>query len=264
MKLWVLSDLHTEFGEAFHPQEAPEGAGACVAAGDFTSDVRASVRLLSQVPLPVVFVPGNHEYYGQDMEERLAEAREAAAETGNVHLLDDDVAVIGGVRFIGSTLWTDFRLEGVRDLAMRHALSSMNDFRLISRRAGVRFTPAHSVSLHEKSRRFLSDVLRIPFGGPSVVVTHHCPHPGSVHPRYRGDLLNAAFTSDLTDVIEAGRPELWIHGHTHARMDYQVGVTRILCNPRGYPRENREFDPQLVVDAEEPVPAGDPEPSRGA
>lgn len=52
---------------------------------------------------------------------------------------------------------------------------------------------------------------------------------------------------DLTDVIEDGRPALWVHGHTHDSCDYELGATRIVCNPRGYEDENSAFDPELVV-----------------
>ncbi|MCJ2054098.1 hypothetical protein [Methylobacterium sp. J-070] len=60
--------------------------------------------------------------------------------------------------------------------------------------------------------------------------------------------MNPAFASDLAGLIDAGRPDLWIHGHVHACTDHRVGATRILCNPRGYDRENGRFDPALVVE----------------
>jgi len=88
----------------------------------------------------------------------------------------------------------------------------------------------------------------VPFAGATVVVTHHAPHPGSLHARYKADLLSPAFISDLTAVIESGRPDLWVHGHTHHTFDYTVGPTRIVCNSRGYGEENHDFDRALVVE----------------
>ncbi|TSE13470.1 hypothetical protein C1D09_003815 [Mesorhizobium intechi] len=80
-----------------------------------------------------------------------------------------------------------------------------------------------------------------------IAATHHLPHAKSIPSRFEGDLLNAAFASDLSEVIESGRPALWVHGHTHDSCDYKVGSTRIICNPRGYEDENGAFDPALVV-----------------
>ena len=81
-----------------------------------------------------------------------------------------------------------------------------------------------------------------------MVVTHHAPHPGSLHPRYADDMLSAAFVSDLSSIIEAGQPALWVHGHVHTSFDYRVGATRVLCNPHGYGAENPDFEPSLVVE----------------
>lgn len=79
------------------------------------------------------------------------------------------------------------------------------------------------------------------------MVTHHLPHPRSLPEAFNGDLLNAAFASDLSDVIEAGAPALWLHGHMHDSCDYMVHRTRVISNPRGYGDENSAFDTQLVV-----------------
>jgi Icc-related predicted phosphoesterase len=81
-----------------------------------------------------------------------------------------------------------------------------------------------------------------------VVVTHHAPHPLSVHPRYAGSALNASFASDLSEMMELWQPELWVHGHVHDTFDYVVRNTRVVCNPRGYGTENPAFDPALVVE----------------
>lgn len=86
------------------------------------------------------------------------------------------------------------------------------------------------------------------FDGPTVVVTHHAPHPGSVHPGFTNDLLTPSFVSDLSSEIERWQPDLWVHGHVHDSFDYRVGRTRVLCNPRGCGDENRDFNPGLVVE----------------
>jgi Icc-related predicted phosphoesterase len=101
--------------------------------------------------------------------------------------------------------------------------------------------------MHRDSRRFIDAALKsVP--GPTVVVTHHLPHPRSIPGRFKGDLLNAAYASDLSDLIEQGQPVLWAHGHTHDSSNYRVGSTRIVCNPKGYDNENKSFDPALIVE----------------
>src|SRR5690606_38305588 len=87
-----------------------------------------------------------------------------------------------------------------------------------------------------------------PFDGRTVVVTHHGPHPGSVHTRYENAAVNGAFVSDLSSLIKAGRPDLWVHGHVHDTFDYRVGSTRVVANPKGYRNENPLFDPAMVID----------------
>ena len=104
--------------------------------------------------------------------------------------------------------------------------------------------------LHKRSRAFIEAELAKPFEGATVVVTHHAPHPRSMHSHYGSDLLSAAYVSDLTAVIEAGQPNLWVHGHVHENFDYRVGATRVVCNPHGYGVENQKFDPGLVIEAE--------------
>ncbi len=97
----------------------------------------------------------------------------------------------------------------------------MNDYRQISwqRNPWKRFLPIHAYRLHHESRAFLERELAAN-PAPTVVVTHHLPHPRSLPARFKGDLLNAAYASDLSDVIEAGAPALWVHGHTHDSCDY--------------------------------------------
>lgn len=253
MKLWILSDLHLEVASLERPLDVPAGAEVCVVSGDVTNSVAKGVRWLAEnIPMPVVYVAGNHEFYRNSVVEGLRDGKEEAKLHPGVHFLDDDVVNIGGVRFVGATLWTDFELMGMRPLAMQHAHGAMNDYRAISWRKEPweRFLPRHTYEMHVKSRRFLADALRIPHDGPTVVVTHHCPHPLSVHPKYRGDLLNAAFCSDLSEMMAPGKPDLWVHGHTHDSFDYEAEGVRVVCNPRGYARENRAFDAGLVLDTD--------------
>jgi len=245
MKLHVLSDLHTEFAN-FSPPGTD--ADVVVLAGDIgvgLGGIEWAVRRFSEVP--VIYVPGNHEFYDHDI--GLTDELKATA-PANIHILNNDKLELDGVRFVGSTLWTDFKLHGEGEawFARRRAMRLMEDFTLI-RNGGRRLTPEDSVAVHETSKAWLVGELESEFDGPTVVVTHHLPASTSIAKRYTNDPLNPAFASRLEDVIEKYRPELWIHGHTHVPCDYELFDTRIVCNPGGYPGENRrsEFRDDLVV-----------------
>lgn len=250
MRIWVLSDLHLEFADLPEPLEPPD-ADVCVMAGDLCRGIDNGVRWLAEniVPaMPCIYVAGNHEFYKGSIKEGIEAGRAAAKETPGVHFLENDVVTIGGVRFLGATLWTDFRIDGAPEAAMDHARGRMNDYRQIAwqKNPWQRFLPVHSYRLHQDSKAFLApELASSPL--PTVVVTHHLPHPGSVPERFVGDPTNAAYASDLSDIIDASRPALWVHGHTHDSCDYSVGSTRVVSNPKGYSDENRAFDRKLVV-----------------
>lgn len=246
MKLHVLSDLHIEFSD-FSPPET--SADVVVLAGDIgvgTSGIEWAARQFREKP--VIYTPGNHEYHHHDIGiiDQLRSGTPA-----NIHVLDHDDYEIDGVRFLGTTLWTDFKLHGEGDawFARQRAKRSIDDFTSI-RHGDRRFTPEDAVRLHESGRAWLVDELRKDFDGPTIVVTHHLPATPSIAGQYRNDPSNPAFASRLEDIIEEYRPELWIHGHTHAPCDYQIFGTRVVCNPRGYPLESsaRGFASGLVVE----------------
>ena len=252
MKVQVFSDLHIDVA-AIRPITVAADIDAVAVAGDVCQGAEqgfAVLRRIVPMQVPIVFIMGNHEFYRRCLPDELARAR-AAAPLYGVHLLENDVVAFGGVRFVGAALWTDYCLFGETNtpLAMQAARNGLNDHRRIAwaKHPWQRFRPQEALLLHRRSVDFITAELARPFAGPTVVVTHHAPHPGSLHPRYANDLLSAAFVSDLTATMEAGRPSLWLHGHVHTSFDYHVGETRVLCNPHGYGNENPDFDPNLVV-----------------
>ena len=246
MKLHVLSDLHTEFCD-FDPPATD--ADAVILAGDIgvgTGGIEWAARQYPETP--VVYVPGNHEYYGHDIG---SADRLYAAAPANVHVLNDEALELSGVRFLGTTLWTDFRLYGEDEawFSRQQARAWIVDFRSI-RNGSRAFTPEDSVRIHESSKAWLTGELDKAFDGPTVVVTHHLPAMPSIAAQYENDPLSPAFASRLEGVIEQYRPDLWIHGHTHVACDYEIFGTRVVCNPRGYPSETaaRGFAPGLVLE----------------
>ncbi|WP_353506388.1 metallophosphoesterase [Variovorax sp. J31P207] len=277
MRLLILSDLHAEF-ETF---EAPKDLDYDVAilAGDISSPGRVVARWLRDPTrfgeMPIVQIAGNHEYYESVLDEEGAEMRRQAKEQG-VHFLDCDEVVIAGVRFLGCTLWTDFRLridnpgfagQQVRLLSDRHrsmmeCLRYLADYSAIrvddphtaNSRGSRRLVPMDTLRLHRQHRSWLRRKLAEPFEGPTVVVTHHAPHRKSLAPRYVDDWSSGGFVSEMRpEFFEV--PVLWVHGHTHDSFDYEVGNCRVISNPRGYLNwhgefENKAFNPGLVVEVE--------------
>jgi hypothetical protein len=272
MKLWVMSDLHLECAALDLPD--PGAFDVAVLAGDIAGPGTAVPGWVRSTPVlrrakAVVWVCGNHEYYDALLPQR-AQAMRAAAKAVDVpplHLLDGDFAVVDGVRFVGCTLWTDFALridtpQGARadpERAIGVARSRMADYRAIAWPDGDdplrrrRLRPEDTMRVHAEQRRWLQLELQRPFDGPTVVVTHHAPHRGSLAPRYAADWISAAYVSELPDAV-FDTPVLWVHGHTHCSRDHVVGRCRVVCNPRGYALagralpENAAFDPALVID----------------
>ena len=253
MRIQVLSDFHVDVRPGYTPELAA-GADVVIVAGDVCEGPANGMEWLRRhipLPTPIIMVAGNHEFYNYG----LLDERAAAADTASIHgitFLDDSSAISGGVRFIGATLWTDFKLfgEAQRQISMIAAGRFMSDFSHISLRGGDSkpFTPAASVRLHEQSVAYLDATLAKSHDGPTVVVTHHAPHPLSVAEKYSRDPVTPAFASDLSALIAKHAPALWVHGHTHTSFDYHLGDTRVVCNPKGYGRENRAFDPSLIVE----------------
>ncbi|UVK44382.1 metallophosphoesterase [Mesorhizobium sp. AR07] len=253
MKLWVLSDLHLDYEDML--PIPPADADVCIVAGDVTNGVSNAMHWIGReiaAFMPTIFVAGNHEFYRYSVVEQLAFARQIRLP--NVHFLENSSVVIGGVRFVGATLWTDFALDSrsPRDLAwaMATAEGMLTDYRAITwtQSPHEAFTAGRARELHEASAAYIRRELQSPFDGPTVVVTHHAPHRNSVHERYGQSALNGAFASDLSGMIEIHKPALWVHGHVHDSFDYRVRDTRVGCNPRGYGNENPRFDPGLVVE----------------
>lgn len=245
MKLHVVSDLHA----GFRPFELPEtDADVLVLPGDVDVGVDGIALARSWARgRPVVYVAGNHEFYGQAIPRHLGKMA-AAAEGSTVEFLENREVVIGGVRFLGCTLWTDFDLFGERSRCMAAAEVAMNDFRQIRVDPEYRrFRARDAVAANRHSLHWLIERTHAPFAGPTVIVTHHAPSLRSVKPVHRGDPVSAAFASDLEWMLD-GRAALWLHGHTHFSCDYTIGGTRVLSNQRGYPGEESGFDPAFVVE----------------
>jgi predicted phosphodiesterase len=252
-----------EFGELANDWNLklpnPDEYDVVILAGDIHVGVKALYWAAKTFSKPVIFVPGNHEWYGNRLERIAVELRACARELG-IHYLDNDVLILKGVRFIGSTLWTDFELfgSGMAEIgkALHAAKCGISDFNgtIIYGTTGW-FRPEQSVTLHRVARQFIADELTKPFDGQTCVITHHLPSLTCVADKYKDDILSAAFASRLDDLIRQV-DGLWCFGHTHMPVDIQSGTCRLVCNPRGYPDrlrdtyENPNFNPGLIIDTD--------------
>lgn len=263
MRIQVASDLHLEslrLGYQEGPPITPNHlADVLVLAGDIGRTADA-VSLFANWPMPVIYVMGNHEPYDGCIESVREQLRTAAAGT-SVRFIERESVLFGGVRFLGCTLWTDYRLRSNRNQRqlMEHAQLRINDHCRIRTQSGELFSPDHALRDHEISRAWLKQELSQVFDGQTVVISHHAPHPLSIHPRYVGDPTNASFASDLTELLQMA--DVWLHGHVHDSFDYTVAGCRVVANPRGYALngysapdtrsirfENASFEPSCVID----------------
>lgn len=252
MKFNILSDLHLSCGALKIPENT---ADVVILAGDIARP-REAAAWASGFAKPVLYVPGNHEFYGGSIVGTVDKLKKQCAGT-NIRVLDNDEVIIEGVRFLGTTLWTDFLLFGEGEqqtAAIREALRFMYDFSKI--RVGdapeALFAPADSAALFNIHAGWLESKLAEPYAGSTVVITHHAPSRKSIHPKFADSLLNACFVSDAERLIDGSRARLWIHGHTHDSFDYFMNGTRVVCNPRGYTKdgvnENPLFDANFLVE----------------
>jgi len=278
-RIAVMSDLHIEFDRAGaerhhlpHDPPRPDGdprfgpslqalrgeADAVILAGDI--DIAAAAAYAGEVAaaleLPVILVAGNHEFYDGEVAAVRAALRRRAADLEHVHFLDETVVTLDltgtAVRFLGTTLWSDFALFGAerRQADMAAAARMISDFHLISHAGGRRFLPEDAAAQHQRSLAWLRRELARPFAGTTVVVTHHAPSFRSVPARYANDPTSTAFASWLEDLVAGSGAALWVHGHMHESFRYRISETEVLCNPRGYmPADtNPDFRVDLVVE----------------
>ena len=273
MKIAVCSDLHLEFQDIILKNEEDAEvlilSGDIMIAEDLHNHPEMSYNMYSNINLAdlgrrqavalrfrdflsrcsfqfphVIYIAGNHEFYHGRWVASLQHLRDECAKFPNVYFLENDIKVIGEVSFIGSTLWTDCNKA---DPLTLHALTDMmNDYRVI-RNDELGFTklrPAHTMHRHHQTMSYLKAVLPDLKDKKVVFVGHHTPSHQSIHEMYRGDyLMNGGYHSDLSEfILDHPQIVLWTHGHTHEPMDYMIGTTRVVCNPRGYAGHDKNAD----------------------
>jgi Icc-related predicted phosphoesterase len=258
MRLLILSDLHHELWREHAPRIDPaiSRPDVVILAGDINTGAKAVAWAAATFEgIPVLYVHGNHEGYGQNLDDAQDAIQAACAATENVRALNCGEQIIGGVRFLGATMWTDFRLFGddERQASMREVEAVMTDYKRIrlAKKGYRKLRAADTAQFHSIQRSWLRKRLDDPFSGKSVVITHMAPSLLSVSDQYREAPVSAAYASRLDELAE--QADLWVHGHMHESLDYNIGKCRVVCNPCGYRTraggvENAQFDPNFIVE----------------
>lgn len=255
-KFVLISDLHGNIPVYSEKQDA-----VLLCPGDIhevhkINGYTEKVKSLCNTFREVLMVPGNHEYYGTNIERTHNKLQMMSSEIENFVFLQDGLHFIDDVMVIGSTLWTS--LSNNDPLTKYDAGRVMNDYRFI-RHGPVgygwkrKLTTDDTMMFHKRSVQFIDKSLdefidvKYPEMTKVLVMSHHAPSFRSVSPEFRRSNINGAYCSDLDQLIYDKAPDVWVHGHVHSSFDYMIGDTRVLCNPQGYflkngTFENKDFD----------------------
>jgi predicted phosphohydrolase len=250
MTIQYASDLHLEFirNEKFVKANPLQKQGnILLLAGDIVPFAvmdkhKGFFNYISDNFVKTYWVPGNHEYYGFDIAKRTGNFKEDIK--SNVHLVNNIAVTHNDTRFVFSTLWSKIS-PGYQWQIER----SLSDFRLI-KYDGFKFSADRFNELHEESLAFITHELANKTTDKTVVVTHHVPTLMNYPAQYKGSIINEAFATELSDLIETNGPDAWIYGHHHAHVpDFTIGKTRLLTNQLGYvdSGEHLWFDTGKVV-----------------
>ena len=245
LKIAIHSDLHLEF-RRFVPDITD--ADVVILAGDISNNIQDIEwlynKLQQQASIPVLFIPGNHEYYHNDFDEMNLFFKDLDAKYQNFHFMNNRVLPIGEYDFIGSTLWTDFTLGKPVSEAEAIAANAIADFKVICYK-NKPFSTQDCSQLFRESVKELDDLLHYGSDRQKIVFTHFAIDEKCSAEQHRGSELTAYFTANVKYLIEKYEPKVWIYGHTHHNernkpQTFKIGRTTILSNQKGYPNESIE------------------------
>ena len=253
MKIGLASDIHTELGLPQNDMTISERVDVMILAGDIGKGPRAiqfAQDTFGHQADHIVIIAGNHEHWGGTYQKTIRTTQEYVEQFPNIHFLQDSYVDIDGYRFIGATCWTDFVYGALgAPLHMKQAEGGMNDYRYI------KFNPAGSLYrklraddvrvINWNSKKFIFDTLQESDREKCVVVSHHAPCHLSISEEFLGDPLNHCYANAWGDLVAWNGPKLWCHGHIHTPSDYELGDTRVLCNPIGYPGQDLNTRPRV-------------------
>jgi len=262
MLIRVVSDLHLEFsyGNMRLNKLPTDKDTVLVLAGDIGLASKPHTYLdffqdKANRFRDVIYILGNHEHYKGSFSTSYGRVKDALHEFVNVHVMEKESIVIDDTVFICATLWTD--MNKYNPMCIHLAKGMMNDYRTVRHGTNaepwkVRLKPEDTIADHINAKHYIFSEIAKHKDKKVVVVSHHLPSYKSVPEEFKEDELNGAYASELFEDIINANPQLWIHGHTHSSMDYSIGNTRIVCNPRGYDTMggnylNLNFNEELVI-----------------
>jgi len=227
MKILALSDLHLEFSALHIP--STDKADVTILLGDIHTSIKGVQWAANTIESKhIIYILGNHEYYGGKYPDTPDKIR-AEADT-----------------YSPTTLWTDFALFGDSTIGKLDCYDKLNDYKQIRLGNDDRYrkiTPSDTEKWHHRSVNWLRQALfdRTP-DSKKVICTHHAPSPKSLSPQFFSDPVSAAYASNLDGFVAYSGAKYWFHGHLHESVNYELGDTRVISNPRGYNDSNEQFD----------------------
>lgn len=266
MKIRLISDIHSEFfnsveeftpywNRAFPSLETDAETVACLAGDIGAVCSKTGLKLIEFILRDcssrfkkVIYIMGNHEYYGSCIPRAEEKIAARVADLTNVTVTSMGAETVDGHRIISATLWTDFK--GCDPLVMWDAKMKMNDYKKI-RTPGYasRLTPEYILGVHRRHLAFIENQLK-EFPG-ALVMTHHAPHEKSIDPRFANDSLNYAYVNSLGRLFNEYDIGAWLHGHSHMAVKYSMGDSTVWSNPVGYPSEyvaRAHYTPSLIIE----------------
>jgi Icc-related predicted phosphoesterase len=255
-KLQVMSDLHLEH---FHDWEYLPVVGSgdiLILAGDILNAkhfktngflntlYQRFIETCSKNYERILYVFGNHEFYGYNYEGAYHKIKEYLPD--NFHVMENDTIQIGDWSFIGATFWTNFR--NANPIEMLNAETYMNDYKCIRIGSNYRKLLAKdTLGFHNESRDYILNQLDV-LKDNVFLITHHAPSYQSISEQYKNDSCNSSFCSDYDGMI-LNHPQIkyFVHGHVHTAFDYMIGDCRVICNPRGYSKQNTGYNEKFYL-----------------
>lgn len=249
MKFQILSDTHLEINKGYKPKLSSD-IDAILCAGDMGR--RFFKEYSSKKPL--ISCVGNHFYYDSRYKVNHGIEKIRGELDNNTTFLDrnNNFFKIDDYLIIGCTLWTGFSLYGDQYLGALDAKTFMNDYNYIRIKDGDRYRrvePLDIIEEHKKDLEYLKEQVKNNQDKKIIIVTHHAPSILSCSERYKGGQLNPCYFNKLESfILDNPCIKLFVHGHVHNSVDYNIGGCRIVCNPKGYGKENHDFKEEMIVE----------------
>lgn len=241
--LW--SDLHLECGKFKVPKRPEDAETILILNGDIgeRGKPREFVERCAKQFKFVLYILGNHEFYGGEYNAVKKYWKDREAEHDNLFVLDNEVFIHDDIRILGATMWTD--LNNGDFMAMEYAKRNMNDYHVIElytpnevgpyiHQNTRRLQPSDTIKYHAATISFFEEELSKEWDGTTIVCTHFSPSPSLAAGEFANHPLNPAFHANCDRLFNQYKIDYWLFGHTHTAINVKLGDTYVMSNPRGY------------------------------